>query len=59
MANIQTRKAVLRVFELSSKRHANREMAIAATADTLCLPVEAVREVLDAREQELAQEATA
>jgi hypothetical protein len=52
MANIQTRKAVLRVFELSCKRHGCREMAIVATAETLCLPVEAVREVLDAQQHQ-------
>lgn len=39
----QTRKAVQRVFELTAKVHRSREMAIVATAQTLCLRVEEVR----------------
>jgi hypothetical protein len=47
----QTRKAVQRVFELATKRHACREMAIVATAQTLCLRVEEVRKHLEPKKE--------
>lgn len=47
----QTRKAVQRVFELACKQSRCREMAIVATAQTLCMRVEEVRKHLEPKKE--------